>query len=140
MYYAEQKMHSMRAQRQESLRRQISISLLHFRASRGTDSLCYRLPFYECLYSKWPQKVEVMHPLEQKAGLYTAQYNNENVLLQAKIRQICLQSIIEGWGLLNLGFLGCGTNSLHAKHPPEPLITLQDLSNEGTDTNIPAHG
>lgn len=65
-----------------------------------------------------------MHPLEQKAGLYTAQYNNENVLLQAKIRQICLQSIIEGWGLLNLGFLGCGTNSLHAKHPPEPLITL----------------
>ena len=68
--------------------------------------------------------VEIMHPLEKRAGLYAARYNNENVPLQAKIRQICLQSIREGWGLLNLGFLGCDANSLHAKHPPGPLMSL----------------
>lgn len=75
----------------------MSPSLLYFCASRGTDSLCSRLCFNGCLYSKQAQKIEIVWPSEQRVGLCAAQYDSDNVPFQAKIRQMCLQSIMKGW-------------------------------------------
>ena len=121
MSYVEQKMHSMSSKVGE-FGQTILMSLLHACASRGTDSLCGRLSFYECLYSKDPQRVEIMCPLKQRAGLCAAQYN-VNISLQAKIRQICLKSMIEGWSLLNSQ--SCHIQSIHPGHSRHPIRVEQ---------------
>ena len=61
------------------------------------------LSFQGCLYSEQHQKNKCL-PMEQRADLFTDQYNKENFSLEAKIRQVCLQLTIKDRGSLNLGF------------------------------------
>lgn len=87
----------------EFFERQKSMGFLQFCSScQHNDSLCFRLSVQGCL-SRQPWKTLSLPP-EQRAGLFTVQYNQDNVSLWGK-GQVGLLTFIKDSDSPGLGFL-----------------------------------
>lgn len=80
--------------------------------SRGTNSFYSRFPFQGCLYSKPPWKMELVTPLEQRAGLSAVPCSKDNVSLRV---QIWYGPLGKNEGLLSSEFLSCDANMLSSQ-------------------------
>lgn len=81
--------------------------------SRGTNSFYSRFPFQGCLYSKPPWKMELVTPLEQRAGLSAVPCSKDNVSLRVKI---WYGPLGKNEGLWSSEFLSCDANMLSSQH------------------------
>ena len=57
-------------------------------------------------------------PLEERAGLFTVQCDNAQVLLWKKVRQVSVQPITKDSGALDSRFLSYDANPPGGQHPP----------------------
>lgn len=68
--------------------------------------------------------MELVFPTEQRADLFTVQYNQDNGSLQNKVQADSLSVHYKRFEFPKSGFLSYDTNPLCKQHPPGPLHVL----------------